>query len=79
MKTLQTTSLRLNQRQIQELNKIFTEAREKTQALRKEIREVNQKKQTRIDAVLTSEQKKKYENIKNPIFPVEAEPPQMIP
>ncbi len=73
------TSLNLNEQQAQELNNIFTEAREKTQTLRKEIRDINKKKQARIDAVLTSEQKKKYEDMKNPSFPAEAEPPQMMP
>jgi uncharacterized protein involved in exopolysaccharide biosynthesis len=73
------TPLNLSEQQIQELNKVFTETHDKVESLRKEIREANKKKQARIDAVLTSEQKKKYEDMKNPSFPAEAEPPQMMP
>jgi hypothetical protein len=73
------TPLGLSEKQTQELNDIFTEAHDKTQALRNEIKEINKKKQTRIDAVLTTEQKKKRQDMQDPSFPSEANPPQMMP
>ncbi|SJM89446.1 hypothetical protein CRENPOLYSF2_1160021 [Crenothrix polyspora] len=62
--------LNLSERQAQELNEVFIQTRDKSQVLRKKIIEIDKKKRARIDAVLTAEQKKKYQNIMNPRFTV---------
>jgi Skp family chaperone for outer membrane proteins len=71
--------LSLSEQQTQDLSKIFKEARDKLQSLRKEMKAINKNKQAQIDAVLTPDQKKKYEEIKNPSLPPESEPPQVAP
>ncbi|WP_394752710.1 hypothetical protein [Crenothrix sp.] len=64
--------LNLSERQAQELNEVFIQTRDKAQVLRKKIIDIDKKKRARIDAVLTAEQKKKYQNIMNPRFSLEA-------
>jgi hypothetical protein len=66
------TQLNLSERQAQELNELFIQTRDKSQVLRKKIIEIDKKKRAHIEAVLTAEQKKKYQNIMNPRFTVEA-------
>jgi len=53
--------LSLTEQQIQELDKLFKEARAKRDVLTKELRDISQKRQERMNAVLTQEQRKLYE------------------
>jgi Skp family chaperone for outer membrane proteins len=71
--------LKLSKQQAQKLNKVFTETQDKIQALRKEIKAVNKERQIGIDAILTTEQKKKYEDMITPKLPLDGEPPQRMP
>jgi hypothetical protein len=70
--------LGLSEQQAQELSVAYKEARDRMQALRKEMKEVNKTKQAKIDAALTPEQKKKYEEMRNPSLPAEAGPPPLM-
>jgi len=60
--------LSLTEQQTQELNKIFKETGAKEDALRKELRDLDTKREERINAILTQEQRAKYER-KNEEFP----------
>ncbi len=73
------SSLNLDEKQTQELTKIYREADEQAATLRKQLQEVNKNKRAKMDAILTSEQKKKYQEASVPSFPQEAEPPQRMP
>jgi len=69
--------LNLTDKQTQDLDKIFKETRAKQKALRKELLDLQKKQQEEMDAVLTAEQKKKYEDMSGePPPPMGAEPPQ---
>ncbi|MEQ1546893.1 hypothetical protein [Methyloglobulus sp.] len=72
------SALSLNEKQTQELNKVFTETHDKIQALRKEIRDISKKRQVHLDAVLTPKQKKKYEEMQTINFPAAAAPPPIM-
>jgi hypothetical protein len=73
------SSLNLDEKQTQELTKIYREADEKAMTLRKQLQEVNKNKKAKMDAILTPEQKKKYQESSTPSLPPEAEPPQPMP
>ncbi|MDD5412275.1 MAG: hypothetical protein PHF31_12845 [Methylobacter sp.] len=53
--------LNLTEQQTQELDKIFKETRAKREVLSSELREISKKRQERMNAVLTQEQREIYE------------------
>ena len=71
--------LGLSDQQAQDWDKINQEARKVMQEHKKAMIEANKQKKAKIDALLTAEQKKKYQDILNPPMPAESQPPQMMP
>jgi predicted DNA-binding WGR domain protein len=71
--------LGLSDQQAQDWDKINKEARQIMQEHKKAILEANKQKKAKIDALLTAEQKKKYQDMLNPPMPAESQPPQMAP
>lgn len=71
--------LGLSDQQAQEWDKINKETRQIMQEHKKAMMEANKQKKAKIDALLTAEQKKKYEDMLNPPMPAESQPPQMMP
>ena len=57
--------LNLTDKQTQDLDKLFKETRAKQKALRKELQDLRKNQKERMDAILTAEQKKKYEELEN--------------
>ena len=53
--------LSLSEEQTQELNMAFKETRVKREVLTKELRDISEKRKERMNAVLTKEQREKYE------------------
>lgn len=71
--------LGLSDQQAQDWDKINQETRKIMLEHKKAMLAANKDKKTKIDALLTPEQKKKYQDYLNPPMPAESQPPQMMP
>lgn len=71
--------LGLSDQQAQDWDKINQETRKIMQEHKKAMLAANKDKKAKIDALLTPEQKKKYQDYLNPPMPAESQPPQMMP
>jgi hypothetical protein len=71
--------LGLSDQQAQDWDKINQETRKVMKEHKKAMLAANKDKKAKIDALLTPEQKKKYQDMLNPPMPAESQPPQMMP
>ena len=71
--------LGLSDQQAQDWDKINQETRKIMLEHKKAMLAANKDKKAKIDALLTPEQKKKYQDYLNPPMPTESQPPQMMP
>lgn len=58
--------LKLSDQQTAELDKVYKETRERVRTIKQEIRDIEKEKQLRMEAMLTPEQAKLYEESKKP-------------
>lgn len=70
--------LKLSDQQTAELDKVYKETRERVRTIKQEIRDIEKEKQLRMEAMLTPEQAKLYEDSKKPKENAEVTPEAMM-